>query len=74
MCITSNKTKHMYGHNDEELKQQARQGFEKVKQLENCTNWKPEGNKPCQMYSMEMGPRIVAKGIILASYPLKTIY
>jgi len=58
---------------DEELTQVAKEVVARLKELETSPGWKPNGDKPCLMYKMEIGDRLASKGVAKVNYNIEKI-
>lgn len=58
---------------DDELNQTSQKVIGRVKELENHPGWKANGNKPCDMFKMDIDNRVASKGIAVVPYNIEKI-
>jgi len=59
---------------DDQLNQTSLKVIQRIKELEVHEGWKPNGNKPCDMFKMEIENRIASKGTAIVPYNIEKIY
>ena len=42
--------------------------------MENSKEWKSNGKKQCEMFKMEVGERVAAKGVVTINYNIQKVY
>ena len=63
----------MENNMDEELNQTSLKVIDRIKELETHPGWKANGNKPCEMYKMEIDNRVASKGVAVVPYNIEKI-
>ena len=46
---------------------------EKMKEISSSDKWVPNGNKPCEMFKMDIEKNLGSKGIAVIEYPLEKV-
>lgn len=61
------------GPTNEEYVALANTAFKQLDELASDPNWQKNGEKPCDMYKLEVEGRIASKGVAIVNYPLAEV-
>ena len=61
-------------NDDQYYRQEQAAALQRAKQLENDPKWEKTTSDPCDAFKMELGDRIISKGIAVAPFPIDRIF